>query len=76
MNKETGGYDEAEFLKHPDRYTSTFKTKVSHLTKTFFSFLIQLNFIPNRTSKGKRKNEIRKIFAALCTCDLFTSIFH
>lgn len=29
INKETGQYDEAEFLKYPDRYTSTFKTKVS-----------------------------------------------
>jgi len=29
INKETGKYDEQEFLKYPDKYTSTFKTKVS-----------------------------------------------
>ena len=29
INKETGQYNAEEFLKHPDRYTSTFKTKVS-----------------------------------------------
>lgn len=29
INKETGQYDAEEFHKHPNRYTSTFKTKVS-----------------------------------------------
>ena len=29
INKETGKYDEEEYTKHPDRYTSTFKTHVS-----------------------------------------------
>jgi hypothetical protein len=30
INKETGRYDEQEFLKYPDKYTSTFKTHVSY----------------------------------------------
>jgi hypothetical protein len=36
INKETGQYDEEEFLKRPDKYTSTFKTKVSYLHKKLF----------------------------------------
>jgi hypothetical protein len=30
INKETGRYDEEEFIRYPDKYTSTFKTKVSY----------------------------------------------
>ncbi|CAF4383073.1 unnamed protein product, partial [Rotaria sp. Silwood2] len=29
INKETGKYDEEEYLKHPERYTSTFSTKIA-----------------------------------------------
>ncbi len=36
INKDTGQYDDKEFNKHPDKYTSTFKTKVSYLLKHFF----------------------------------------
>jgi len=41
VNKETGHYDAEDYQKHPDRYTSTFKTKVSYLNEHFnrnFSF--------------------------------------
>ena len=47
INKETGQYDEAEFLKHPDRYTSTFKTKVSSFSlekNDDFFFIHSLKF--------------------------------
>ena len=50
INKETGQYDAEEFLKHPDRYTSTFKTKVSYLNKYFiYKIIFPLNINLYRT---------------------------
>jgi len=72
MNKETGQYDEEEFVKYPDKYTSTFKTKVSYLKLKFFFFLININFLQNILSQGKKNIFIEKknTIAALYICDL------
>jgi hypothetical protein len=41
INKETGKYDKEEYLNHPDRYTSTFKTQVSVMS-ILFSLCVRL----------------------------------
>ena len=45
INKETGEYDEAEYTKHPNRYTSTFKSQVRISNKDGSYFQKWMNFI-------------------------------
>jgi hypothetical protein len=58
INKETGQYNAEEFIKYPDKYTSTFKTKVSYLYKHLRYkpfFLINRNFRQQIASKVDNK---------------------